>query len=141
MLWFSCSKKNDSTTTSSAITGKWYLATDSIAEYTNGTLTDHEFTTYNRADYTVFNTNGSGYSVTPNGAINDSVKFTYKLSGSALTLNYPTQLEDGNLEVEAFSVPATVTLLNSSKLSISIDTSAVINGATEREVEFDTFTR
>jgi len=40
MLWFSC-KKSSSSNPDSNLSGKWYIAGDSTADYTNGTLVDH----------------------------------------------------------------------------------------------------
>lgn len=137
MLWFSCSKKNGSSPTS-AIVGKWYLSADSTAEYSNATLLDHETLTFNHTDYSLFNANGSGSSVSINGNTVTTVNFTYKVSGTALTLNYPQQIIEGDT-LYAHTSAATITVLNSSKLETQATVTEVQGGVTYTSFEQDDF--
>lgn len=140
MLWFSC-KKSSSSNANSNLSGKWYLAGDSTADYTNGTLVDHSTDVYtNRAVYFLFNNDGSGALVTTSNNETSSLKYTYKVSDKTLTFNFPQQVV-GTDAVAASVQTAAITILTSSKFQFQTTTTVTDNGITYVSFEQDDFVR
>ena len=138
VLLYSCSKKNDSSP--SSITGKWYVTLDSLAEYTDGTLSSHSTTLPNRTDYATFNTNGSGQSVSTTSGVTSTVNYSYTVSGKILTLSFPTQVVNGET-IQAYSEQFTINILNSSKLETQYSTTEIDGGDTFKIFELTDFDR
>jgi hypothetical protein len=87
-----CSKSNSGTPTHPApslLVGKWTIVSDTIRLYSGDTLKQTQATPgLTPADYTLFNADGSGS--TAEDGFTDN--FTYKFSGSTLTINTPAQI-------------------------------------------------
>lgn len=132
-----CSKKNNSSPTSSAIVGKWAIVSDTIRTYKATTLVETDVNDeLTAADFAQFNSNGSG-STTESGI---STNFTYTVSGSILTLNTPAQTIDG-VSIPKSSEQATIKTLTSSVLHLYETNSYIISDTTYTQKEDVHFTK
>lgn len=140
VVWFSC-KKSSSSNANSNLLGKWYIAGDSTADYTNGTLVDHSSEVItDRSTYFLFNNNGSGSVVTTSNNETSSLNYTYKVSDNTLTFNFPQQVV-GTDTVYASTQTATITILTSSKFQFETTQTETDNGITYKSYEQDDFVR
>ena len=95
VLLYSCSKKNDSSP--SSITGKWYVTLDSLAEYTDGTLSSNipqPSPTVPTMPHSI--QMAAVYPYQPPVAVTSTVNYSYTVSGKILTLSFPTQVVNGD---------------------------------------------
>jgi|GEM_PF-3625829 len=135
-----CSKNNSVPAT---ITGKWYVTTDSLALYINGTLYEHATYTYDHQNFIEFGSDGNGAEIfiqsTPlggNAVDNAFAVFTYTLSGNKISYNFPEQTV-GTEHLDAFTQTGTITSHTTNSLSIVVDQLATENGNTYKQVEIE----
>jgi len=142
ILIVSCSKKNNAP---SSIVGKWYVTTDSLALYVNGSLYQHASYTSNRQNYTEFVADGSGSEIfirstlLGGNAVDDAFAvFTYTVSGNEIDYSFPAQTV-GDEQVNAFKQTGTITSHTTNTLSIVVTQSLSANGNTYKQVEIENF--
>jgi len=138
ILFVGCTKNNAPVPQSSvSVVGKWYFTTDTLNEYTNGTLQHSVPKSYNRTDYTQFNSDGTGEE-------NDSsivTNFTYTVSGKTITLNYPAQTIDGSSYPQS-SETTTIRSVTANNLVLFFDDSFTNgDGSTGRDTEAEYFSK
>jgi len=142
ILIVSCSKKNNAP---SSIVGKWYLTTDSLSVYVNGSLYEHKSYTSDHQNYTEFVADGSGSeifirsTVLGGNAVDDAFAvFTYTVSGNEIDYSFPDQIV-GDEQVNAFTQIGTITSHTTNTLSITVTQSVTENGNTYKQVELEKF--
>ncbi len=145
VLFSACSKKD--APSASTLTGRWYVITDSVAEYTNDVLSAHSKLTFNHQNYLMINSDGSGYqdfiqvtSVGDNVVDDVYAVFNYNTSGSIINFNYPAQTV-GTQQFVAFSTKATIKVHTSNTLELEYVNDGVQNGTSYHIVEIEDFTR
>ena len=91
VIFLSCSKNNPHPL--AQIVGKWYFAADSakLYSYPGGQFIENLQTNIPSGSYTQFNSDGSGSSQTGDNSLN----FTYRISGNKLIINDPAQVING----------------------------------------------
>jgi hypothetical protein len=115
ILWISCSKTSD---IPSSIAAKWYKTNVTNFEYTNGVLDNKYTLNYNHTDFMVFNSDGTGSSVSVVDTLHstDTMNFSYKLSGKTLSFTFPRQLNHGD---SILPISKTMSILTNNKLEIT----------------------
>ena len=142
-LFFGCSKKDDSlkSTSSATLVGKWNSSTDTTTSYVNGKIAYQYLNSNAAGTYYQFNSDGTGLQYYPADA-NDPVityPFTYSLSGSSLSFNFPSQTIDGSIIAPRTDVYQ-VAKLDSHTLGIIYDDGGV-NNRTNAIVQIYYFTK
>ena len=129
-----CSKSSNTPkpTAAALITGQWYYTVDSVTTYANGSLQNTSSNGYAHSDYVQFNTDGTGLQYDQHSG--SKIAFTYKLTGSSLLLNYPSQVILGTT-TDAKSQTAVIKTLTTSALQLYFDNSSVASGVTIRVTE------
>jgi len=140
-------KKSNGNAPSTNFTGKWYITTDSLAEYINGNMVAHSKTTIDHQGYLDFSADGSGYDdIIRQTTQGDNVdldvyeSFTYTASGNTVTFNIPAQ-SVGSEEVSASMVTATVQTHTNNNLTLVFNNSGTSGGNTYSEVQIETYSK
>jgi len=138
-----CSKKSSPT----GITGKWYLTSNSVTEYVNGSVSYNGQKSYNHQGYFQFNTDGSGLDDIiqsaegmSNVALDVAEIFTYTYSNNQLILTIPLQTV-GQEQISPQVLTAETQMSSNGGLTMTIDQSTIQNGSTYRYVQVITCTR
>jgi len=134
VLFVACSKKNNPAP-SSALTGKWYVITDTIKEYQDNALTEVDTVKSNRTDYVQFNADKTG-TVLNNGVLSN---FTYTYSGNTIIISIPQTASNGTAKAPLIQTVTINTLTPSNLAVASVVTIDFGTGIIFKETENESF--
>jgi hypothetical protein len=134
VLFVACSKKNNPAP-SSALTGKWYVITDTIREYQDNALTEVDTVKSNRTDYVQFNADKTG-TVLNNGVLSN---FTYTYSGNTIIISIPQTASNGTAKAPLIQTVTINTLTPSNLAVASVVTIDFGTGIIFKETENESF--
>lgn len=134
----SCSKKNNTPTPSAnGLAGKWQIVSDTTNFYDNShfdlMVTNDGLT---KADYSQFNADGTG-TLSEYG---QQVKFTYAVTGKAITLTVPTQTTVAG-GVDGYVQKGTIKTLTANTLYLLLEQTTISGTDTSKATEAIHYTR